>query len=700
MKMIRTIQLLIALLAFEGCLEPFDEHNPLDPEHDMDGDGYTEDEGDCDDANADLSPGVVEACDGLDNDCDGVVGDEEFDQDGDGFVPCDTWIGEDPDIHGDGDCDDEDPTTFPLVDESCDGLDNDCDGVVPEDEEDADGDGQRVCGGDCDDHNMSVYAGANENCDATLDNDCDGVTDSNESDDDGDGWTDCQGDCDDSDEMVSLADNDGDGYSACDGDCDDGDTSINPDAIDVCNDGIDNNCDGSHNGCMLEGLYDLEFPDAKILGTAAEDLLTYPRALSAAGDLDQDGLDDFLIGSMYNVQGGELAGAVYVWSGPVSGEYTATEGTATIIGDSGATAGYAISAGDADGDGSSDVLISAPWHEVGDEDSGVVYLFSGPVLGQLALADADARMIGEAELDYAGMDVSLSGDVNGDGLCDALIGAEYANANGLNSGSVYLVEGPISGTVDLTNADTEFEGLAQEDYTGYAVDHAGDVDGDGHGDLLIGAPGDNTGGIDAGMVYLVYGPPPAGDVEISVADASFRGESADDLAGFSLSRAGDVDADGFDDILIGAPGDDSNGDNAGKVYLFHGPVNGPTALNSADAGFIGEYAGNGVAWEGTVTAAGDVNGDGFDDVVVGAIGNTTMGTFQGAAYLLYGPLSGTTDLADADAKFKGELAYDYAGRVSAAGDVNGDGYSDFLVGADMGGTGRAGAAYLIYGGGI
>jgi len=202
------------------------------------------------------------------------------------------------------------------------------------------------------------------------------------------------------------------------------------------------------------------------------------------------------------------------------------------------------------------------------------------------------------------------------------------------------------------------------------------------------------------MVYLVHGPPPAGEVLVSAADASFRGESADDLAGFSLSRAGDVDADGFDDILIGSPGDDSNGENAGKVYLFHGPINGPNALTSADASFFGEGAGNGVAWEGTVAAAGDVNGDGFDDVILGAIGNTTMGAFQGAAYLLYGPLSGTTNLGDADAKFKGELAYDYAGHVSVAGDVNGDGYSDFLVGANMNGTGRAGGAYLIYGGGM
>ncbi len=445
-----------ALVGVAGCLEPFDEANPLDPEHDMDGDGYTEDDGDCDDNNPKLSPGENEICDGLDNDCDGNVGDEELDQDGDGFVPCDSWVGEDPDVHGDGDCNDDDATTYPLVDESCDGLDNDCDGTVPEDEQDLDGDGQRVCGGDCDDQNMSVYTGAPENCDSTEDNDCDGVTDSNESDDDGDGWTECQGDCDDTDATVSLADNDGDGYSACDGDCDDDDFEINPDAIDICNDGIDNNCDGSHNGCMLEGMYDLEFPDAKILGETAEDWLTYPRALSAAGDLDQDGLDDFVVGSMNNPQGGELAGAVYVWSGPVSGEYTASEGTATIIGDAGATIGFAISAGDTDGDGSSDVLIGAPWDEDGDDDSGVVYLFLGPVLGQLDLADADARMIGESEMNYAGGDVSLVGDVNGDGLCDALIGAEYTNPNGINSGSVYLVEGPISGTVDLSYADTEF----------------------------------------------------------------------------------------------------------------------------------------------------------------------------------------------------------------------------------------------------
>jgi hypothetical protein len=182
---------------------------------DADGDGYGingdpscpgGEEPDCDDDDPDTYPGADELCDGVDNDCDGAVPDDEVDGDGDGFAPCAD------------DCDDGDADTYPGAEEQCDGLDNDCDGAIPDDEIDGDGDGVAACEGDCDDGDPETYPGAEELCDG-ADNDCDGAVPDDE------------------------ADADADGSRICDGDCDDSDPAVHPSAPEVY-DGLDNNCDG------------------------------------------------------------------------------------------------------------------------------------------------------------------------------------------------------------------------------------------------------------------------------------------------------------------------------------------------------------------------------------------------------------------------------------------------------------------------
>ena len=220
-----------------------------DPFTDDDGDGYSEVQGDCDDASPLVHPFAVEICgDGVDNDCNGFVDGYEPDKDGDGFGPCQ------------GDCDDNNPEVNPIAIEVLDGTDNNCDGIV---DADFDGDGFTVTDGDCDDHNPEIYPGAVEHCYDGVDNNCNGYTDTDEPDQDGDGYGPCQGDCDDTDPNVrpnrpelpgdgidnncdNLVDEDidGDGWTVANGDCDDNNPARHPAEFEICGDGIDNDCDG------------------------------------------------------------------------------------------------------------------------------------------------------------------------------------------------------------------------------------------------------------------------------------------------------------------------------------------------------------------------------------------------------------------------------------------------------------------------
>jgi hypothetical protein len=209
--------------------------------------GYVTDSGDCADGDNTVYPGASELCDGIDNDCDGVVpAVETTDADGDGVVCC-------------NDCDESDPNTYPGAPELCDGKDNDCDGVTPSDEVDSDADGVLGCEGDCDPNDNTVYPGASELCDG-KDNDCNGVIDDpnaitydtyyRDADEDTYGDpNDSQYDC------AQPA-----GYVLDATDCDDTDAAINPGATEVC-DGIDNDCDGVIDD-PNELTYETYYPDA------------------------------------------------------------------------------------------------------------------------------------------------------------------------------------------------------------------------------------------------------------------------------------------------------------------------------------------------------------------------------------------------------------------------------------------------------
>ena len=218
-------------LAALGCSTP--ENGFGDDTDDVDHDGWTIEDGDCDDRDASVHPDAEEVCDGVDTDCDGSIPQDEItDGDADGWALC-------------MDCDEGDAGVNPGADEICDGVDNDCDPATDEGL-DGDGDGYTICDEDCDDTDDVLHPGDEDGDGASpCEGDCDDEDETRTIDDaDGDGHSSCEGDCDDEDATLNLMDEDEDGYSTCTGDCDDEDATLNPDQEEIAGDGIDSDCDG------------------------------------------------------------------------------------------------------------------------------------------------------------------------------------------------------------------------------------------------------------------------------------------------------------------------------------------------------------------------------------------------------------------------------------------------------------------------
>ncbi|HYE47598.1 MAG TPA: FG-GAP-like repeat-containing protein [Caulobacter sp.] len=385
------------------------------------------------------------------------------------------------------------------------------------------------------------------------------------------------------------------------------------------------------------------------------------------------------------------------------------------------------SAGDVNGDGIEDLVVGAYWADDAGSYSGAAYVVFGTRDGfpaSLDIATLDGtngfRLLAEAAGDRLGQAVSGLGDINGDGYGDILVGAPSSDAASSNSGAAWVVFGKASGftaSVDLASLDGS-DGFqltsAVGGRIGQALGRAGDVNGDGIDDILIGAPFAAADGPSSGAAYLVFGTAAGFPADFDLADLDgtngFRieGENLLDLLGMGVAGAGDINGDGFDDLVVGAPGAYASGLQTGVAYVVFGKASGfaasldPAALTAAD-GFriVGEGPGDKAGY--TVSAAGDVNGDGFADLLIAAHYNNTFRNDNGAAYVVFGKASGfgtsfnLSGLNGANGfKLAGATDFELLGlNVSAAGDFNGDGYDDVLIGSPQSGAG--GAAYIVFG---
>jgi hypothetical protein len=350
--------------------------------------------------------------------------------------------------------------------------------------------------------------------------------------------------------------------------------------------------------------------------------------------------------------------------------------------------GSVSSAGDVNGDGYDDVIVGASGYDNGVlNNSGRVFVYHGSASG---LATTESWTVASNQASSGFGSVAGAGDVNGDGYDDVIVGAGlYDNGTTNQGGRVWAYHGSATG---LSTTEAWTKGVAaQSSRFGSALSTAGDVNGDGYDDVIVGAWAYGNGQNDEGRAYVFLGSatglvlPAAWKMESNQTDARF---------GLAVSTAGDVNGDGYDDVIVTAPWYDNGHLEEGKAYVYHGSASGL----SVAPGWTKESNQYAAYYGYSAAAAGDVNGDGFSDIIVGAVSFTNGEQDEGKAFVYHGSATGLVGAAAWTAESNQALA-SFGHSVSGAGDINGDGYSEVIVGADTydGGEVDEGGVFLYEG---
>ncbi|MBK9332675.1 MAG: FG-GAP repeat protein [Ignavibacteria bacterium] len=410
-------------------------------------------------------------------------------------------------------------------------------------------------------------------------------------------------------------------------------------------------------------------------------------SVSTAGDMNADGFADVILGGNYLENGEVDEGRAYLYLGYSGGldggswiNYESNQANSQF--------GYSVAtAGDINGDGYSDIIIGAYNYDNGHTNEGAAFVYLGSVTGMSTVAGWSA--VGNLTNSLFGESVSTAADVNGDGYSDVIVGAPYFDNGQANEGAAFVYHGSASGLSLTSNWSAEGNQIFA--LFGNSVSSAGDVNGDGYSDVIVGANLFNNGESDEGAAFVYHGS--ASGLSLT---PNWSAEGNQDSVDFgeSVSTAGDVNGDGYSDVIIGAYRFDNGQANEGRAFVYHGSSAGlSTSPNwTAESNQVSALFGV------SVSTAGDVNGDGYSDVIIGAYRYSNGQSFEGRAFVYHGSVTGLSNSINWTAESdQAEAAFGFS--VSSAGDVNGDGYSDVIVGAYYYDNGHLneGAAFVYHG---